>query len=184
MKLYAPLAVAYVALVVAANWLASKYLITIWPTSYLAPAGVLCIGLVLPMRDWLWQLRGFRSSVALIFVAGLSSFALALIIGYSTPPGVTLIRVSAASLLAFCVSEIIFESLIFAPLRRRNLTLGVALSASVGNLIDSFVFLVVAFPAIWTSLYAGNVLGKFYGIAAAVIVTAARRRIVPVAVPA
>ena len=46
LKLYAPLAIAYVTLVVLANWLASKYLITVPFTHYLAPAGVLCIGAV------------------------------------------------------------------------------------------------------------------------------------------
>lgn len=176
MKLYAPLAVAYVALVVLANWLASKYLITVPFTHYLAPAGVLCIGAVLVLRDWLWQLRGFWSSVALILIAGVLSFVLGFALGYGS-----LIRVAVASLVAFIVSEGIFESLVFAPLRKRRFTLGVALSASVGNLIDSLVFLVIAFPAFWTSLYAGNVIGKFEMIAVGVALTAARRRLVPVA---
>jgi len=175
MKLYAPLAVAYVALVVLANWLASKYLITVPFTHYLAPAGVLCIGVVLVLRDWLWQLRGFWSSVALILVAGILSYVIGVVGGYGS-----LQRIALASLLAFVVSEGIFESLVFAPLRKRHLTLGVAASASVGNLIDSFVFLVIAFPAFWTSLYAGNVIGKFEMIAVGVALTAARRRLVPV----
>jgi uncharacterized PurR-regulated membrane protein YhhQ (DUF165 family) len=176
-KLYAPLAVTYVALVVLANWLASKYLITVPFTHYLAPAGVLCIGAVLVLRDWLWQLRGFWSSVALIFIAGLLSLAAGFIFGYGS-----LVRVALASLIAFVVSEGIFESLVFAPLRKRHLTLGVAASASVGNLIDSLVFLVIAFPAIWTSLYAGNVVGKFEMIAVGVALTAVRRRVIPIAV--
>ncbi len=58
---------------------------------------------------------------------------------------------------------------------------GVALSASVGNLIDSYVFLVLAFPAFWHSLYAGNVVGKFEMIAVGVALTVARRRFAPVA---
>lgn len=175
MKLYATLAVLYVSLVVLANWLASKYLITVPFTHYLAPAGVLCIGAVLVLRDWLWQLRGFGSSVALILVAGLLSLAAGFVFGYGS-----LVRVALASLLAFVVSEGIFESLIFAPLRKRHLTLGVALSASVGNLVDSFVFLVIAFPAFWMSLYAGNVVGKFEMIAVGVALTAARRVVFPV----
>ena len=176
MKLYAPLAAAYVALVVLANWLASKYLITVPFTHYLAPAGVLCIGAVLVLRDWLWQLRGFWSSVALILIAGALSFVLGFALGYGA-----LVRVAVASLVAFIVSEGIFESLVFAPLRKRRFTLGVALSASVGNLIDSLVFLALAFPAIWTTLYAGNVIGKFEMIAVGVTLTAARRKLVPVA---
>lgn len=176
MKLYLALATVYVALVVLANWLAAKYLITVPFTHYLAPAGVLCIGFVLVLRDWLWQLRGFKSSVALILVAGILSYLVGVIAGYGS-----LQRVALASLLAFAVSEGIFESLIFGPLRKRRFTLGVALSASVGNLVDSFVFLIIAFPAIWTKLYAGNVVGKFELIAVGVLLTLARRRLVPVA---
>jgi uncharacterized PurR-regulated membrane protein YhhQ (DUF165 family) len=175
MKLYAPLAVAYVALVVLANWLASRYLITVPFTHYIAPAGVLCIGAVLVLRDWLWQLRGFRASVVLIGVAGVLSYVIGVAAGYGS-----LQRIALASLAAFVVSEGIFESLVFAPLRKRHLTLGVALSASVGNLVDSFVFLVLAFPAFWTDLYAGNVVGKGEMIAVGVVLTAARRKLIPV----
>ena len=177
MKLFAPLAVVYVALVVLANWLAAKYLISVpfFGRSYTAPAGVLAIGFVLVARDWVQQLRGLRWTFALIIGAGLLSLASGFVFGYSN-----VVRISLASLAAFIVSEGIFETAIFTPLRRRHFTLGVALSASAGNLIDSLVFLTLAFPAIWTSLYAGNVIGKFYAIAAAVIVTAARRKLLPV----
>ncbi len=177
MRLFAPLAVAYVALVVLANWLASKYLITVPFTHYIAPAGVLAIGAVLVMRDWLQQLRGLRWVFGLILGAGLLSLASGFVFGYGT-----LVRVALASLAAFIVSEGIFETAIFTPLRKRHFTLGVALSASAGNLIDSYVFLALAFPAFWTSLYAGNVVGKFEMIAVGVALTLMRRRWVPVTV--
>ena len=175
MKLFVPLAVAYVALVVLANWLASKYLITVPFTHYIAPAGVLCVGAVLVMRDWIQQLRGLPTTFALIAVAGLLSLASGFAFGYGT-----LVRVALASLAAFAVSEGIFETLIFTPLRNRNLTLGVALSATVGNAIDSLVFLLIAFPAIWTSLYAGNFVGKLEMIVVGVALTALRRWKAPV----
>lgn len=175
MRLFAPLAVAYVALVVLANWLASKYLITVPFTHYLAPAGVLCVGAVLVMRDWIQQLRGLAWTFALIAVAGLLSLASGFAFGYGT-----LVRVALASLAAFTVSEGIFETLIFTPLRSRRFTLAVALSATVGNAIDSLVFLLIAFPAIWTSLYAGNFVGKLEMIVVGVALTAVRRRKVPV----
>ncbi len=177
MRLFTVLSVAYIALVVSANWLASKYLITVPFTHYLAPAGVLAIGAVLVMRDWIQQLRGLAWTFGLILAAGLLSLASGFAFGYGT-----LVRVALASLAAFIVSEGIFETAIFTPLRKRHFTLGVALSASVGNLIDSYVFLVLAFPAFWHSLYAGNVIGKFEMIAVGVALTLMRRRWVPVTV--
>ncbi len=45
-------------------------------------------------------------------------------------------KIAVASVLAFTVSETI-EAIVFTPIRRRNLTLGVALSATVGNSVDS-----------------------------------------------
>ena len=175
MKLFAPLAVAYVALVVLANWLASKYLISVPFTHYIAPAGVLCVGAVLVMRDWIQQMKGLAWTFALIAVAGLLSLASGFAFGYGT-----LVRVALASLIAFAISEGIFETAIFTPLRKRNLTLGVALSATVGNAIDSLIFLTIAFPAIWTTLYAGNFVGKLEMIAVGVALTAVRRWKVPV----
>ncbi len=174
MRLFTALAVAYIALVVSANWLASQYLITVPFTHYIAPAGVLCIGAVLVMRDWLQQLRGLRWVFGLILGAGVLSYVMGVAIGYGS-----LQRVALASLAAFIVSEGIFETAIFTPLRKRHFTLGVGLSASVGNLIDSYVFLVLAFP-FWHSLYAGNVIGKFEMIAVGVALTLMRRRWVPV----
>lgn len=168
------LAVPYVALVVLANWLASKYLITVPFTHYIAPAGVLCVGAVLVMRDWIQQLYGLACALALIVVAGLLSLASGFVFGYGS-----LVRVALASLAAFTISEGVFETAIFTPLRKRHLTLGVALSATVGNAIDSLVFLVLAFPAIWTALYMGNFVGKLEMIALGVALTAARRTWLP-----
>lgn len=174
MRLFAVLAVVYVALVVLANWLAATYLITVPGTHYIAPAGVLAVGAVLVMRDWIQQLRGILWALALIVVAGLLSLGSGFAFGYGT-----LVRVALASLAAFAVSEGVFETLIFTPLRKRNLTLAVALSATVGNAVDSLIFLLLAFPAIWTSLYAGNLVGKLEMIAVGVALTAARRTWLP-----
>lgn len=175
MRLIAPLAVAYVALVVLANWLASSYLITVPFTDLLAPAGVLCIGAVLVLRDWIWQLSGFWTSIVLVLAAGVLSYVAGVALGWTD-----LQRIALASIVAFLVSEGIVESLVFAPLRRRRLTLGVALSATAGNLVDSLVFLTIAFPAIWTAFYWGQVVGKMEMIAVGVALTATRRVVLPV----
>ena len=170
---FAPLAVAYVTLVALANWLASKYLITVPFTHYLAPAGVLCVGVVLVMRDWVQQMKGLAWALALIVIAGLLSYASGFIFGYST-----LQKVALASLAAFAVSEGIFETVIFTPLRKRNFTLAVALSATVGNAVDSVVFLWCAFGSL--TFFAGNFVGKLEMIAIGVALTAVRRWKIPV----
>lgn len=125
------------------------------------------------------EVRGVLTVLVLILTAGLLSLMVAFIVGYNTPPGATLLRVSLASLAAFAVSEGIFETAIFTPLRKRWFTLGVGLSAAVGNAIDSLIFLAIAFPAIWTTLYAGNFIGKLEMIAVGVALTAARRYFLP-----
>lgn len=170
---FAPLAVTYVVLVVLANWLASKYLITVPFTHYLAPAGVLCVGAVLVMRDWVQQMKGLAWALALIVIAGVLSYASGFVFGYSN-----LQKIALASLAAFAVSEGIFETLIFTPLRKRNFTFAVALSATVGNAVDSVVFLWLAFGSL--AFFAGNFVGKFEMIAVGVALTAVRRWKIPV----
>jgi hypothetical protein len=69
------LASTYVGLAILANWLASKYVVHVPLTPYRAPAGVFCIGGVLVLRDWLQQLVGLYWSLALVYVAGVVSWA-------------------------------------------------------------------------------------------------------------
>jgi uncharacterized PurR-regulated membrane protein YhhQ (DUF165 family) len=171
--IFAPLAVAYVALVILANWLASRYTITVPFTDYLAPAGVVCIGVVLVIRDWLAALRSFAWFPLMLLAGGLS-YAAGFVFGFAT-----LQRIAVASVCAFLVSETA-EGLVFAPLRRRHLTLGVALSASVGNVIDSALFLWLAFGS--EAFLPGNVVGKAEAIGVGVALTAARRTLLPIPV--
>lgn len=172
MKRFAVLAVAYVSLVVLANWLASRYVIHVPFTPYLAPAGVLCIGGVLVIRDWLQQLRGLRWALPLMLVAGAASYGIGMAAGWTS-----LQKIAVASVAAFLVSETV-EAVVFTPLRNRNLTLGVALSATVGNAIDSYLFLALAFGS--QAFFLGNFIGKLEMIAVGVVVTAFRRRLAPV----
>lgn len=171
MRLVAPLAVAYVALAVLANWLASRYTITVPFTDYLAPAGVLCIGGVLVLRDWLQQLVGFSRALALMVAAGGASYLIGVGAGWTG-----LQRIAVASLVAFLASETV-EAVIFAPLRTRSLSLGVALSATVGNALDSALFLWLAFGS--EAFFAGNFVGKSELIAVGTALTLGRRAALP-----
>jgi uncharacterized PurR-regulated membrane protein YhhQ (DUF165 family) len=172
MRIYAPLALLYVGLAVLANWLASAYLVTVPFTSYVAPAGVFCIGAILVLRDWLQQIRGLWWTMPLVYVAGLLSWFVGDLAGWTS-----LERIAIASVVAFSVSETI-EAVVFTPLRKRSFTFAVGLSATVGNAIDSWLFLQIAFGS--QVFFAGNFVGKLEMIAVGVLLTAARRRLLPV----
>jgi queuosine precursor transporter len=164
------LVVMYVGLAVLANWLAARY---VWPVGfgYEAPGGVFAIGAVLVTRDWINQLAP-RLSLALIPVASAISYGIGQAAGWTA-----LQKIALASVAAFCISESV-EFLVFAPLRRRSLTLGVALSGSVGIALDSYVFLSIAFGSL--AFFDGQMIGKAEALAAGVLLTAARRAAFPV----
>lgn len=172
MRRFFPLAAGYVGLAILANWLASRYVVSVG-FGRIAPAGVFCIGAVLVLRDWLQQLYGMRWSLPLVYVAGLASWGIGEAAGWTS-----LQKIAVGSVIAFTVSETV-EAVVFAPFRRRNLTLGVALSATIGNALDSLLFLWIAFGSL--SFFAGQFIGKSEMIAAGTLLTLARRRLVPVA---
>jgi queuosine precursor transporter len=166
------LAVGFVGLVLLANWLASRFVVHVPLTPYVAPAGVFCIGGVLVLRDWMQQLAGLRRTMPLVYAAGLVSWVAGDLAGWTS-----LEKIAIASVVAFTLSETV-EALVFTPLRSRNLTLGVTLSATVGNALDSYVFLTLAFSS--TAFFWGQFWGKNEAIALGVALTVARRRILPV----
>jgi hypothetical protein len=170
---FAPLGTAYVGLVVLANWLASKYRVHVPPTPYVAPAGVFAIGGVLVLRDWLQQLAGLLWTMPLVYAAGLISWGIGDAAGWTA-----LEKIAVASVVAFSVSETI-EAVAFTPIRNRSLSLGVALSGTVGNVIDSWLFLTLAFGS--AAFFWGQFWGKSEMVAVGTLLTLARRRLVPVA---
>ena len=174
MKLFFPLAACYLGLVILANWLASAYVVDVPLTRYQAPAGVFCIGGVLVLRDWIQQLRGLTWTMPLVYTAGLISWAAGDLAGWTS-----LEKIAIASVVAFTVSETI-ETAIFTPIRKRNLSLGVAASATIGNAVDSYLFLLIAFGGM--GFFWGQFWGKSEMIALGTLFTMMRRRAVPVAV--
>jgi uncharacterized PurR-regulated membrane protein YhhQ (DUF165 family) len=174
-RLFASLALSYIALVILANWLASKYVVSVgW--GYKAPAGVFCIGAVLVLRDWVQQLAGLWRTMAMVYIAGLASWWIGDAAGWTS-----LQKIAVASVVAFTVSETV-EAVIFTPIRQKNLTAGVALSGTVGNALDSFVFLALAFGS--QQFFTGQFLGKTWMIALGTALTLMRRRVLPTPVTA
>jgi uncharacterized PurR-regulated membrane protein YhhQ (DUF165 family) len=111
----------------------------------MAPSGVLMIGLALVLRDLVQRRLGVGFSAAAVLAgAALSAFL--------APPALVL-----ASAVAFLLSE--FADLaVYTPLQRRRLVLAVLASGAVGLLVDSIVFLWLAFGSL--DFLAGQVVGK------------------------
>ena len=170
MKRFLVLASAFVAIVVLANWLAARFTVSVG-FGRIAPAGVFCIGGVLVLRDWLQQLRGLLWTMPLVYAAGLLSWGIGDAAGWTS-----LQKIAVASLVAFSVSETI-EAVVFTPVRKRSLTLGVALSGTIGNAFDSYVFLAIAFGS--QAFFLGQFIGKSEMIAAGTLLTLVRRRVLP-----
>jgi len=169
-KRYLFLAESYFSLVVLANWLASRYVVSVG-FGRVAPAGVFCIGGVLVLRDWLQQLRGLLWTMPLVYAAGLASWGIGDAAGWTS-----LEKIAVASMVAFTVSETV-EAVVFTPLRQRSLTLGVALSGTVGNALDSWLFLQLAFSS--QAFFFGQFIGKGEMIALGTLLTLGRRRLLP-----
>lgn len=165
------LSTAFVALAVLANWLASRFTITVPLTDLVAPAGVLCIGATFVLRDWLQQLAGLAWAVAAIPVAGAASYLIGEAAGWTG-----LQKIAVASLVVFLASETL-EVAVFTPLRKRSLTAGVLASGMVGNALDSWLFLTLAFGS--TAFFWGNFVGKAEMILVGAVLTAARRLVFP-----
>jgi uncharacterized PurR-regulated membrane protein YhhQ (DUF165 family) len=164
---------AFIALAVLANWLASRYTITVPFTDLVAPAGVLCIGGAFVLRDWLQQLAGFSWAFIAIPIAGGASYLIGEAAGWTG-----LQKIAVASLIAFLASETL-EVAVFTLLRKKTLTGGVLASGLAGNALDSWLFLTLAFGS--TAFFWGNFIGKAEMIAVGAVLTFMRRRWVPVA---
>ena len=163
--------VAFGACIPAANWLIgnmgtvcppdSPCLIPVAP-EVMAPSGVLMIGLALVLRDLVQRRLGlWWAAVAILAGAGLSAvFA---------PPALVL-----ASATAFLLSE--FADLaVYTPLQRRRLMLAVFASSVVGLLVDSVLFLYLAFGSL--DFLLGQVIGKAWMVVLAMpLIVLLRRR--------
>lgn len=122
-----------------------------------APSGVLAVGLALILRDLVQRRLGVKWSVAAIALGALLSASFA--------PSSLVIASSAA----FLLSE--FADLaVYTPLQRRRFVRAVIASSVVGLVVDSMVFLWLAFGSL--DFLAGQVVGKTWMVLAALPVLA------------
>lgn len=110
-----------------------------------APSGVLMIGLALVLRDIVQRRLGPYIGLAAI---GLGTLISALI----APPAIVV-----ASVAAFLLSELA-DFAVYTPLQRRRFVTAVVASSIVGLIVDSFVFLYLAFGSL--DFVAGQIIGK------------------------
>ena len=138
----------------AANWLighAGTYCVPDGPClvpvapGLMAPSGVTMIGLALVLRDLVQRRLGIQVAAAAILAGSLISALLA-------PP--LLVLASAA---AFLLSEMA-DLGIYTPLARRSLVLAVFASSTAGLVVDSVVFLWLAFGSL--EFLPGQIVGK------------------------
>jgi len=111
----------------------------------LAPSGVMMVGVALVLRDLVQRRLGTAmSALAILVGSGLSALL--------APAALVF-----ASATAFLLSE--FADLaVFTPLARRRLVAAVVASSVVGLVVDSIVFLWLAFGSL--DFLAGQVVGK------------------------
>ena len=123
----------------------------------MAPSGVLMVGVALVLRDMIHEQGGIRLAFAAIATGAILSFAIA-------PPALAL-----ASFCAFTIAEVA-DLTIYARLRERSKALAVVFSGTVGAVVDSAVFLSLAFGGL--EYLAGNTLGKVWASVAVACVLA------------
>ena len=153
---------AFIACIPIANWMIGNVgtvcvaqgpcLVPVWPWGpgghpLMAPSGVLMIGLALVLRD-LVQRRLGRSVAITAIVAG------AALSGAVAPP-----QLIVASAAAFLLSELA-DFAVYTPLQSRGLVLAVLASSVVGLVVDSVLFLWLAFGSL--DYVAGQILGKLW----------------------
>jgi queuosine precursor transporter len=126
-----------------------------------APSGVMMVGIALVLRDLVQRRLGAGISAIAILVGTAASALLA-------PPNLVL-----ASGTAFLLSE--FADLaVYTPLARRRLVIAVVASSAVGLVVDSIVFLWLAFGSL--DFLLGQVIGKAWMVLLSVPLVAWLRR--------
>lgn len=134
----------YVGTVFGASWAIATFGIVPVGLGLMAPAGVYFAGLAFSLRDGVQETLGRRWAV-LAILAGAALSAL-------IDP-----RLGIASGIAFLVSELA-DFAVYTPLRNRNYVAAVALSNTAGAILDSAIFLWLAFGSL--AFMPGQVWGK------------------------
>jgi len=99
------------------------------------------------LRDWLQELTNWKWSAFAVIIGGVLSW-------YTSNPFLAI-----ASAAAFITAEM-FDLAVYTPLRKHGKPLAIFVSGLVGALVDSMIFVYVAFGSLDFSL--GTAVGKIY----------------------
>jgi uncharacterized PurR-regulated membrane protein YhhQ (DUF165 family) len=152
--------VGYIATIFAANWAISTFGVVPVGFGLVAPAGVYFAGLAFTLRDLTQEALGRRWTIGAIVVG-------AAISALVSP------QFAIASGLAFLLSELA-DYLVYTPVRERNWPIAVAASNLVGLVLDSVLFLSLAFGSL--EFLWGQIVGKLWMTLVAVLLIAVLRR--------
>jgi len=130
----------------------------------MAPSGVLTVGAALVLRDVLQRCLGLYW--------GLAAIALGTALSTLVAPAALVL----ASGSAFALSELA-DFAVYTPLQRRRLLTAVVASSLAGLVVDSVVFLTLAFGSL--EFLPGQIVGKLWAVAIAVPLVRLLRRVAP-----
>lgn len=147
------LVLGYIATIVLANWLVQHYGIVPVGFGLEAPAAVFAAGFAFSFRDGVQRYGGRHYVVAVIVVGSLVSYLIA--------PSF-----AVASCVAFLVSELL-DMAVYTPLARRHALVAILASNTVGAVVDSYLFLTIAFGSL--AYFWGQVVGKLWTIIPVVV---------------
>lgn len=154
---------AFVATVYAANWTVHRYgIVSVWPTSLVAPAGVYLVGLAFLLRDTVQRLASKR----LAFLGITAGTALSVLVSPT---------LALASAVAFAGSECL--GLVLFALLQRRIMIAVGVSQLGAAALDSFLFLSIAFGSL--AFFEGQFVAKLMLVAFALPVVVTARRVAP-----
>lgn len=130
----------------------------------MAPSGVLTVGVALVLRDVVQRCLGLRFGlIAIAAGTALSAFV--------APPSLVF-----ASGTAFALSELA-DFAVYTPLQRKRLMLAVVVSSMAGLVVDSIVFLSLAFGSL--EFLPGQIVGKVWAVLIAIPLVRLLRRVAP-----
>ena len=118
-----------------------------------APSGVLMVGLTLVLRDLVQRSLGFKWALGAV-LAGAALSGL-----------VATQELVIASATAFLLSELA-DLFVYTPLQKKGLTIAVVTSSIVGLIVDSIIFLYLAFGSL--AYIEGQIIGKLWMVLLAI----------------
>lgn len=152
-------AAAFMASIVAANWLTTTFGFVPVGFGLTATAGTYAAGAALVLRDLVQERLGWRGAVLAVLAACALSAVLA-------DPAI-----AVASATAFVVSEIA-DMAVYTPLRTRHWRTAIIGSSIVGAIVDTALFIGIAFgwAALTPAVLAGQLVGKVLWVAVPVAI--------------